>query len=190
MMICHSGFAHRSSPSSEVNDLSPAVITIDAASEREKLHLTSISISPSDPIIPELVERMVRAMKDHHGDGLAAVQVGEPVRLVLLKRRTDKDSPLVLLNPMVVSSSDQRVGSWEFCLSVPWGYVYVERPKSLRVRYQTLRGDAVDGDFEYGDAVILQQELDHLNGKLLSDVRPKSEFLSLEKLKALIDKSK
>jgi len=190
MMICHSGFAHRSSTSSEVGDLSPPVITIDTANEREKLHLTSIPISPSDPMIPELVERMVRAMRKLHGDGLAAVQVGEPVRLVLLERRTDKDSPLVLLNPMVVSSSDQRVGSWEFCLSVPWGYVYVERPKSLRVRYQTLRGDVVDGDFEYGDAVILQQELDHLNGKLLSDVRPKSEFLSLEKLKISIDKPK
>ena len=73
---------------------------------------------------------------------------------------------------------------------MPWGYVYVERPKSLRVRYQTIRGDVVDGDFEYGDAVILQQELDHLNGKLLSDVRPKSEFLSLEKLKISIDKPK
>jgi len=73
---------------------------------------------------------------------------------------------------------------------VPWGYVYVERPKSLRVHYQTIRGDAVDEDFEYGDAAILQQEIDHLNGRLLSDVRPRSQFLSLEELKTQINKPK
>lgn len=190
MISCHSGFAHRAPPSSAVRDLSSPVVTIDEVSGREQLHRISIPISPSDPIIPELVERMVRAMQRNHGDGLAAVQVGEPVRLVLLKRRTDKDSPLALLNPTVVSSSAQRAGSWEFCLSVPWGYVYVERPKRLTVRYQTLRGDTVDGDFEYGDAAILQQELDHLNGRLLSDVHPRSEFLSPEELKNLINKPK
>ncbi|MEY2697813.1 MAG: hypothetical protein RL333_1951 [Pseudomonadota bacterium] len=190
MISCHSAFAHRSVPSSALGNLSPPVFAIDVASERERLHLISIPISPLDPMIPGLVERMVQAMQINHGDGLAAVQVGEPVRLVLLKRRTDKDSPLVLVNPTVVSSSDQRVGSWEFCLSVPWGYVYVERPKSLRVRYLTLEGHTVVGDFENGDAVILQQELDHLNGKLLSDVHSKSEFLSLEELKTFSNKRK
>ena len=190
MISWHSAFAHRSAPSLAEGNVSPPVFSIDVAREREQLHRISIPISPSDPIIPGLVERMVQAMQINHGDGLAAVQVGEAVRLVLLKRGTDKESPLVLLNPRVVSSSDLRAGSWEFCLSVPWGYVYVERPKRLTVRYQTLRADTVDGDFEQGDAVILQQELDHLNGKLLSDVHPRSEFLSLEELKNLINKPK
>ena len=190
MISWHSAFAHRSAPSLAVGNVSPPVFSIDVAREREQLHRISIPISPSDPIIPRLVERMVQAMQINHGDGLAAVQVGEPVRLVLLKRRTDKGGPLVLVNPTVVSSSDQRIGSWEFCLSVPWGYVYVERPMSLRVRYLTIEGDTVIGDFENGDAVILQQELDHLNGKLLSDVHPKNEFLSLEELKTFSNKRK
>jgi peptide deformylase len=110
-------------------------------------------------------------MYDAPGIGLAAIQVGEPLRMLVidLAKEGEPKTPQVFINPEIVSRSDEPSVYEEGCLSIPDYYAEVERPKGVVVRYIDLDGNQHEIKVEGLLAVCLQHEIDHLNGVLFID---------------------
>jgi peptide deformylase len=122
--------------------------------------------------IRELAKDLCEAMYDEPGIGLAAPQVGVPLRLIVVDTTwTEEDAernPLILINPEL----SEREGSiiWkEGCLSVPDFEAEVERSEKIRLVAQDLEGEEVAIDAEDLQAVCFQHEADHLDGVLFID---------------------
>jgi peptide deformylase len=122
--------------------------------------------------IRQLAQDMCEVMYDEPGIGLAATQVGEPVRLVVVdtewKEEDHEKSPLILLNPEL-SEHDGKVLWKEGCLSVPDFEAEVERAERVLLRALDLDGKEVEIRAEGLQAVCFQHEVDHLDGRLFID---------------------
>jgi peptide deformylase len=130
-----------------------------------------------------LSERMLATMYAAPGIGLAAPQVGEMLRLVVIDlQKEDARSPIVLVNPEVVAESDETATREEGCLSLPNQYAEVTRPARVKVRYQDLTGARREIEGDGLLAACLQHEIDHLNGVLFVD------YLSVLKRNMLLRK--
>ncbi len=123
-----------------------------------------------DPTIRQLVQNMAETMYSAPGVGLAAPQVGHSLRLVVIDV-TPADQPkslMVLINPEIVSTEGECM--WEEgCLSIPDCTEEVKRKQKVTVRYQTLEGDIAEVCAEGLLAIVLQHEIDHLDGILFID---------------------
>lgn len=115
-----------------------------------------------------LAADMLETMYAARGIGLAATQVNEDVRLLVLDLSETRDDPKVFINPEIV----ERVGSQtceEGCLSVPGIYAEVKRAEQIRVRALGLDGQSFELDADGLLAVCVQHEIDHLDGKVFVD---------------------
>jgi peptide deformylase len=121
-----------------------------------------------DERIRALADDMLETMYAANGIGLAAVQVGVPERVVVIDLSENRDSPLVLVNPEVLSG-DGDAEVEEGCLSVPGFYEPVKRLAHVRVRALDRDGNATEFDADALFAICIQHEIDHLNGKLFVD---------------------
>ena len=112
-----------------------------------KLRLVSEPIERVDDALRKLMDDMVETMYDAPGIGLAAIQIAEPIRLVVvdLAKKDEPPHPLYFVNPEIVWSSDERAIYEEGCLSIPEYYEEVERPASVRVRYRRSRRQGAGG---------------------------------------------
>lgn len=118
------------------------------------------------------MDQMLQTMYDAPGIGLAAIQVGEPRRLITIDaaREEEEKSPLFLVNPEIVwRSDDERSTYEEGCLSIPDYYAEVERPAKVRVRYVDYQGKPQELEADGLLATVIQHEVDHLNGVLFID---------------------
>jgi peptide deformylase len=118
------------------------------------------------------MDRMLATMYEAPGIGLAAPQVGEKLRIITIDvaREEDPKSPLFLINPEILwSSEDERSTYEEGCLSIPDYYAEVERPAKVRVRYLDYDGKQHEREVEGLLATCVQHEVDHLNGILFID---------------------
>ena len=155
-----------------------------------RLRQISKPIEEVSEAIRELASDMLEVMYDEPGIGLAAPQVGEPIRLVVMDTKwTEEDaerSPLVLVNPEVLEREGKIVWN-EGCLSVPDFQADVERAARVKVRSFDLDGHETIHDAEELEAVCLQHEIDHLDGKLFIDriSRLKRELYVQKRKKAL-----
>ena len=136
-----------------------------------KLRLISKPIERFDAPLKTLMDDMIETMHDAPGVGLAAIQVGEPLRLLVVDvaRKEEPPNPQVFVNPEVLWSSDERSTYEEGCLSIPEYYAEVERPASVRVRYLDREGKPAEALAEGLLATVLQHEIDHLDGVLFID---------------------
>ena len=129
-------------------------------------------IEKIDDAIRELAADMLEVMYDEPGIGLAAPQVGEPVRLIVLDTEWTEEgaerSPLALVNPEILER-DGAITWTEGCLSVPDFQAEVERSQRVRVRGLDLDGKERIEEAEELRAVCLQHEIDHLDGVLFID---------------------
>lgn len=119
----------------------------------------------------QLADDMLETMYAAPGIGLAAIQIAEPIRLLVMDV-ADKDqpkAPMVMFNPKVIWSSDERNTYEEGCLSIPDYYAEVERPKMVRVTYIDFNGKAQEIAADDLLATCVQHEIDHLDGKLFID---------------------
>jgi len=131
----------------------------------------------SDPIdnitdrIVTLTDDMVETMILAHGAGLAAPQIGLPIRLIVLDASLNplEKEPLILINPIIVEAQLEENGE-EGCLSVPGYYEYVKRAKKVFARGTGLNGNTIELESEGQLARALQHEIDHLNGVLFIDL--------------------
>ena len=136
-----------------------------------KLKLVSKPVERVDDALRALMDDMLETMYAAPGIGLAAVQVGEPVRVIVmdLAREGEEPAPRHFVNPEVVWASEETAPFEEGCLSVPEIYDEVERPAKVKVRYLDYTGEAVEEEAEGLFAVCIQHEMDHLNGVLFID---------------------
>ncbi|OZB20078.1 MAG: peptide deformylase [Rhodobacterales bacterium 34-62-10] len=119
-----------------------------------------------------LADDMLETMYDAPGIGLAAPQVGINTRLIVLdcvKGDHDAPRPLIMFNPEIVASSDERSTYEEGCLSIPEQYGEVTRPAEVTVRWIDRNGHEQQEDFADLWATCVQHEVDHLDGKLFID---------------------
>jgi len=164
-----------------------ALVSVDTPGGHAVLHRPSGEVPHGAPGLPQLLTTMETVAHDHQAGGLAAVQVGVPMRVILLRREADDHSSRLqtLIDPTVLARSRQRIGSWERCLSVPWGYRYTDRSAGLEVRYRDPAGGWHQEHISGGEAAVLQHELDHLDGRLLSDGLTREAFIPESRMAAV-----
>lgn len=135
------------------------------------LRLVSKPLEKVDSGVLKLADDMLETMYDAPGIGLAAIQVGEPLRLLVIDVAKEEEGrkPQVFINPEIVGSSDTRSTYEEGCLSIPGYYAEVERPAEITVNYIDREGKQQQLAAEGLLATCLQHEIDHLDGVLFID---------------------
>lgn len=141
-----------------------------------RLKTVSTPVETFDDDLRTLVADMFETMYDAPGIGLAAIQVGVPKRVLVidLQEQEDEDgkpikAPRVFINPEILDPSEEQSLYNEGCLSVPDQYAEVERPASIRARWQDLDGKVHEEAMDGLMATCLQHEMDHLEGILFID---------------------
>jgi peptide deformylase len=138
-----------------------------------KLRQRSTEVTEVDDSLRQLVSDMVETMQAADGAGLAAIQVGAPVRLFIVDGPVaggaEGAPPRVFINPEIVELSPEAQTGDEGCLSFPGIFVPVKRGLRARVRAMDLDGQLFEAEGEALFARALQHETDHLNGRLLID---------------------
>ena len=172
------------------------------------LKQVSAPVTLFDDELRTLVADMFETMYDAPGIGLAAVQVGVPLRVLVIDlQERDKDAetedcgdegcghdhrpvkrtPRVFINPEILDPSEDLSVYQEGCLSVPEIYADVERPATIRARWQDLDGKIHEEAMAGLMATCLQHEMDHLEGVLfidhLSRLKRNMALKKLEKLR-------
>jgi peptide deformylase len=129
--------------------------------------------------IRALVADMLDSMYEAKGIGLAAIQIGVPLRVItmdLVWGKEDADGkpsearlPQVFINPEILDKSENLAPYEEGCLSVPDYYDEIERPAKVKIKYLNEKGEEIIEDAEGLYATCIQHEMDHLNGVLFID---------------------
>jgi peptide deformylase len=134
------------------------------------LRSVSKPVENIDENTQKLIDSMAETMYAAPGIGLAAIQVGEPIRLIVydVSAGEGKRKPNVLINPEIILAEDSIVYS-EACLSVVDYSADVERSARIKVKGIDRNGNPLDIEAEDLEAVCLQHEIDHLNGVLFID---------------------
>ena len=153
-----------------------------------RLHKVAQPVSVIDDRLRALIDDMFDTMYDAEGIGLAATQVDVHQRLIVIDVSEERDQRLVLINPELVWTSDERVKGDEGCLSVPGIYDGVERAERVKVRALDEQGQAREIEADGLLAVCIQHEMDHLMGKVfveylspLKQGRIKTKLLKAER---------
>lgn len=137
------------------------------------MRATAEPISQFDDDLKKLTEEMRAIMHQDHGMGLAAPQIGQSIKLVVIEYAGNEDDPAipftVLVNPEVIWSSDNTVVMTEGCLSVPGMEGEVRRPKMVTVTATDVTGQPFKIKAKGLLARVLQHEIDHLYGVLYID---------------------
>jgi peptide deformylase len=131
-----------------------------------RLNKIARPVAAVDERIRRLVDDMIETMYGNDGVGLAATQVDVHERVIVMDTSDTRDQPRVLINPEILSRSDELVTGEEGCLSVPTVYDAVPRHARVRVRALDRAGEVVEFDAEGLTAVCVQHEMDHLVGKV------------------------
>jgi peptide deformylase len=149
-----------------------------------RLRARALPVTRFDAELSQLIDDMFETMYAAPGIGLAAPQVDVQLRLLVIDISEERNQPLVLINPEILSREGVAVTE-EGCLSVPGIFDEVQRAAKIRVRAQDRNGEAFERDFEGTLAVCVQHEMDHIEGKLfvdyLSDLKRERIRKKLEK---------
>jgi peptide deformylase len=133
-----------------------------------RLRTVAEPVERFDGELRQLVNDMFETMYAANGIGLAATQVNQHIRLLVLDISEDRDQPRCYVNPEILSREGEQLCE-EGCLSVPGIYAEVKRADRVRVRACDPNGQVFEEDAEGLHAVCLQHEMDHLAGKLFVD---------------------
>ncbi|MEH0199054.1 peptide deformylase [Caulobacter sp. CCNWLY153] len=147
------------------------ILTIDNAADLATLKKISTPVEAVTDEVRALMDDMLETMYDAPGIGLAAVQIGEPVRIIVmdLAREDEEPAPRYFINPELFDPSEELFVYEEGCLSVPEYFDAVERPARIKLRYLNYQGEKVEEEAEGLFAVCIQHEMDHLEGVLFID---------------------
>ena len=139
------------------------------------LRLKAKPVTKFDKEFQDLVNDMFETMRAAPGVGLAAPQIGQSIRLVVVEYSEDEDEnakpkTYVLVNPEIVKHSEETVTDIEGCLSVPRLVGEVDRYNKIVIKGMNLLGKPVKIKAEGWLARIFQHEIDHLEGVLFTDL--------------------
>lgn len=136
-----------------------------------ELKKISKTVDKVDESIINLIDNMFETMYAAPGIGLAAPQVGELKRIIVLdigERDGGQGAPLAIINPEIVSSAGETTFE-EGCLSVPEFTADVVRAKEVKIKGMNRKGESIEIDADGLLAIALQHEIDHLDGILFVD---------------------
>jgi peptide deformylase len=140
------------------------------------LRQISKPVETFDDELRTFVADMYDTMYAAPGIGLAAVQIGVPIRLLVIDLQEPEEEggepvrdPRVFINPEILWHSDSEVPYTEGCLTVPEQYAEVMRPDRIRARWRDENGNVHEEEIDGLLAVCLQHEMDHLEGVLFID---------------------
>lgn len=149
-----------------------------------RLHTRAAPVAQVDDGIRRLAADMAETMYSAPGIGLAATQVDQHLRLIVIDVSEDKSQLLTLINPELLETSGECEGE-EGCLSVPGIYETVTRASKVRVRALGLDGKPFELGADGLLAVFIQHEMDHLEGKVFVEYLSR---LKRERIKAKLQK--
>ena len=165
------------------------ILTVDNAADTAVLKQISAPVVEVDDGVRALMDDMLETMYAAPGIGLAAVQVGDVRRVIVMDLNdrvlagedvapepvegeaedVSRRNPRFFVNPEILWASDDIYAYEEGCLSVPEYFDEVERPGKVRLRYLDYSGKTVEEEVEGLFAVCIQHEMDHLEGVLFID---------------------
>ena len=135
------------------------------------LRKKSLNLEKVDNELRELMDDMLETMYAAPGIGLAGVQIGILKRLIVIdvSREKEKKNPLFLVNPKIISKSNNTSVYEEGCLSLPGYFAEIERPAECQIEYIDYYGKKKKMRVNGLLATCIQHEVDHLNGVLFID---------------------
>ena len=135
-----------------------------------RLRTKAKPVQSIDGSIKELSDDMLETMYEGEGIGLAATQINVHKRIIVVDITKEKNEPKVLINPEIKKIIDPEKRAYsEGCLSVPGFYEELQRPSSVEVSYQDLEGKMNTRVISGLLSVVIQHEIDHLDGKIMVD---------------------
>ncbi len=134
----------------------------------KRLRTVAKPVAKVDDRIKKLVTDMFETMYEAPGIGLAATQVNVHKQVIVIDVSADKDQPLCLINPEILSEEGVEKSD-EGCLSVPEVYEAVERAEKVTIKAMNENGEEYTLQADELLAVCIQHEMDHLKGKLFVD---------------------
>jgi len=120
-----------------------------------------------DDALRSICASMCDAMYHHNGVGLAAPQVGISKRIIIIDNH---GIPLILINPEIVFLSETKIEMEEGCLSIPEEIKIIARPEKIKVKYRDTKGKPHINSFDSILSRVIQHEIDHLDGVLMTDM--------------------
>ncbi|EGR2721652.1 peptide deformylase [Vibrio parahaemolyticus] len=140
-------------------------------------------VSTIQTLIDDMLETLYAT---GNGIGLASTQVGRKEAVVVIDISDERNDPLVLINPEVVSGENKALGQ-EGCLSVPEYYADVERYTSVVVSALDRDGNPITIESDEFLAIVMQHEIDHLSGNLFIDyLSPLKQKMAMKKVKKYV----
>ncbi|MBI3342533.1 peptide deformylase [Candidatus Gottesmanbacteria bacterium] len=151
-----------------------------------------------DPRVQSLIDDLLETVMDVNGVGMAAPQMYESLRLIIVASHPNprypnapEMEPTPMINPTILSHSKEKKKDWEGCLSIPGIRGLIPRFTSIAIQYMDRSGKKVKGNFSDFIARIIQHEVDHLDGIMFLDrVENNREIISdKEYLKLIASKT-
>jgi peptide deformylase len=136
-----------------------------------RLKLRAKPVTRVDSRVKRLMDDMLQTMYEAPGIGLAAPQVGQALRVIVVDcaREGEPPQPLRIANPEILWASDEFMTVSEGCLSLPEHYADVARPAAIKLRYLDAQNEIRELDAKGLLATCIQHEMDHLEGVLFVD---------------------
>lgn len=141
-----------------------------------------------DTELQSFIDDLIETCIESNGVGIAAPQVYESKRIFIISSRPNARypnapelGPIALINPEIISHSEEKEKDWEGCLSIPGIRGSVPRHKRVKVKYLTREGEEVESEFSDFVARIFQHELDHLDGIVFLDRMESNQEIITEK---------
>ncbi len=126
-----------------------------------------IPLSDENKII---IGNMINLMYQHRGVGLAANQVGYNRRIFVMDNSNEKNKPQIFVNPKIEKKAKEKLTEEEGCLSCPGDLMQVRRPIYVALSWFCEHGKEQYKTFYNFPARVVQHEMDHLDGKLITDL--------------------
>jgi peptide deformylase len=140
---------------------------------------------PLDPDLAALIDRLIATAAASHGVGIAAPQIGQGLRLIIVASRptlrypqAPTMAPTAMINPEIITRSAEQLGGWEGCLSVPGQRGWIDRHSWVTLTYRDRQGQHQHQQFDGFVARIIQHEIDHLDGIAFLDRAQPSQIIS------------
>lgn len=160
-----------------------------------RLHQVSSKVEEITPGLSAIFDEMAEIMSEYDGIGLAGVQVGIQKQIIIIdagtiametRQKAPAERYLKIINPEIISVSEEKCFIEEGCLSLPSIFYDVERPSSISIRYTNEKGEKKELSADGLLARCIEHEIDHLNGKVFTDyVGSLKRTLAIKKLKKI-----
>ncbi|MBI2453513.1 peptide deformylase [Candidatus Peregrinibacteria bacterium] len=150
-----------------------AILSIQKGKDNPILRAKTEPLKHIDSKVKKLIKDMIETMHKAKGIGLAAPQVGQSARvaIIYLNAKTKNELVIPMINPLITFFSQEKEIAEEGCLSLPEIYINVERSKKVRVEFLNIKNQKMALELKDLSARIVQHEVDHLNGVLITDYK-------------------